>query len=156
MKPALYVETSVVSYLTARPSRDIITAARQQLTQKWWRTRGRYELFASQFVLEEAEAGDKQAARQRLKVLKGLPLLPASAEADVLAKSLRQGVPLPERAAIDALHLAVAVVGGMDYLLTWNFKHLANAALRNRIEDLCRTNGYQPPVICTPEELLGE
>ncbi|MGI9175358.1 MAG: type II toxin-antitoxin system VapC family toxin [Rhodothermales bacterium] len=156
MKPALYVETSVVSYLTARPSRDIITAARQQLTQKWWRTRGRYELFASQFVLEEAGAGHKQAARQRLKALQGLPLLQLDAEADALAKLLRRDVPLPERAAVDALHLAVAVVGGMDYLLTWNFKHLANASLRNKIEDLCRSSGYTPPVICTPEELLGE
>ena len=156
MKPALYVETSVVHYLTARPSRDIVTAARQQLTQKWWRTRERYKLFASQFVLEEAQGGQKQAARQRLKALQGVPLLPSSAEADALAKSLRQGVPLPERAAVDALHLAVAVMGGMDYLLTWNFKHLANAALRNKIEDVCRSGGYEPPVICTPEELLGE
>jgi hypothetical protein len=157
MKPALYLETSIVGYLTSRFSRDLITAGRQQLTREWWLTeRDRYEIFISSFVLDESEAGDAEAAAARAQVLKGLPLIEPEEQADALAERLMREVPLPKKAAVDAAHIAVAAVSGMDYLLTWNFKHIANAVLRDRIEGVCRSSGYKPPVICTPEELLGD
>lgn len=155
MKPALYLETSVLGYLTSRFSRDLVTAGRQQLTREWWRSeRDRYEIFLSPFVLDESEAGDAEAAAERTEALEGLPLIEPDERADALAERLMREVPLPQKAAVDAAHIAVAAVSGMDYLLTWNFKHIANAFLRDRIERVCRSSGYRPPVICTPEELI--
>ncbi|WP_420454073.1 type II toxin-antitoxin system VapC family toxin [Rubrivirga sp.] len=155
MKPALYLETSVIGYLTSRFSRDLVTAGRQQLTRDWWRLeRDRYDLFLSPFVLDESEAGDAEAASERAEALSGLPLIEPDERADALAQRLMRDVPPPPKAAVDAAHIAVAAVGGMDYLLTWNFKHIANAVLRDRIERACRSEGYKPSVICTPDELL--
>ena len=155
MKPSLYLETSVVSYLTARPSRDLITAARQQLTALWWATRrSDYDLFVSPLVLEEAELGDTSAAAARLAVLRDLPLVAPSPEADALAVSLMDDTPLPEKAAADAAHIAAATMAGAEYLLTWNFKHIANPVLREHIVGVCRRMGYEPPTLCTPEDLL--
>ena len=156
MKPKLYIETSIVSYLTARPSRNIITAARQELTRQWWaQERDHYELFISEFVLLEAGAGDADYARLRLEALREVPEVELPNEIRALAVSLVEPGPIPQKAGIDALHIAAAVAGGADYLLTWNFKHLANAVLRKRIDAVCRSNGYEPPVICTPEELMS-
>ncbi|MEM1042566.1 MAG: type II toxin-antitoxin system VapC family toxin [Bacteroidota bacterium] len=155
MKPKLYIETTIISYLTARPSSNLITAGRQQLTRQWWENeRGRYDLFVSEFVASEAAGGDLGAAQLRLDALSGIPevLLPPKAKA--LARTLVEPGPIPSKAALDASHIAAAVAGGAEYLLTWNFKHLANAALRKRIDAACRLNGYDPPVICTPEELI--
>ena len=155
MKPRLYIETSILSYLTARQSRDIITAARQELTRQWWdQERDRYDVFVSEFVLSEAGAGDPNAASFRLDVLRSVPEVELPKEARELAGSLVEQGPIPRKAVLDAFHIAAAVAGGADYLLTWNFKHLANAALRKRIESVCRSSGYDPPVICTPEELM--
>ncbi|MGI9173960.1 MAG: type II toxin-antitoxin system VapC family toxin, partial [Rhodothermales bacterium] len=124
MRPALYIETSVVSYLTARPSRDLVTAARQQLTEAWWQARrSSYDLLISPLVLEAADAGDARAAEARLGALEGIPLIEPAPEADALAERLLRDVPLPEKAAADAAHIAVATAAGVDYLLTWNFKH---------------------------------
>ena len=106
--------------------------------------------------MRECQAGDPDAAAQRLEVLRDLPLLEQTEEATVLAQALLEQVPLPDRAAVDALHIAVAAVHGMDYLLTWNCTHIANAALRDPIASVSRTSGYEPPAICTPEELLSE
>jgi hypothetical protein len=157
MKPALYLETSIVSYLTSRFSHDLITAGRQQLTRDWWYSdRDSYDIFISQFVIDESEAGDADAAARRAEVLKILPLIEPEESAVILAEKLMREVPLPEKAIVDAAHIAVAAVGGMDFLLTWNFKHIANAILRDRIEHICRSCGYEPPVICTPEELMGD
>jgi predicted nucleic acid-binding protein len=154
--PAVYIETSLVSYLTARPSRDLLVAAHQQLTVAWWdEQRIHYELFTSQVVLTEAALGDPDAAQRRLAVLTHLPLLDVTDAAIVLAAQLVTGQALPPQAAQDALHLAIACVHGMEYLLTWNCAHLANARLRSRIEQVCRDAGYIPPIICTPEELEG-
>ena len=154
MKPKLYVETSIVSYLIARPSGNLITAARQHLTRQWWeRERDDYDLFISAFVAAEAAGGDPEAAQLRLSALAGIPEVELPSEAKALAHELVEPGPLPVKAAIDAFHIAASVAGGADYLLTWNFKHLANAALRKRIEAVCRSRGYEPPVICTPEEL---
>ncbi len=156
VKPTVYIETSIVNYLTARPSRDLLVAAHQQLTVAWWdEQRTRYELLTSQVVLAEARAGDPEAAQRRLAVLERLPLLDVTDAAIALATLLVARQALPAQAAQDALHLAITCVHGMQYLLTWNCTHLANARLRSRIEQVCREAGYVPPIICTPEELEG-
>jgi hypothetical protein len=155
MKPNIYIETTVPSYLAAWPSRDLVTAAHQQITHNWWRTRRQdFNLFISQSVLDEATSGDPDAAKRRFEILENLPLLEINDEVGEFAQALLEFVPLPPKAAPDALHIAVAVVNGMDYLLTWNCTHIANAALRAKIEEACRRNGYEPITICTPEELL--
>jgi hypothetical protein len=157
MRWKVYVETSVISYLTSRLSRDLIVAGHQQITQEWWANqRDKFELFVSQTVLEESAGGDQEAAQQRLSAIEILPLLEIAEEAIALAKDLVRMGPLPETAEVDALHIAIAVTNRVDYLLTWNCKHLANAVLRSRIERVCRARGYDPVIICTPEELLEE
>jgi predicted nucleic acid-binding protein len=156
MKPKVYLETSVISYLTAWPSRDLVKAAHQQVTQEWWNTRERFDLYISQVVLREAGSGDPAAARLRLESLSGIPILTASPEASALAQQLVARGSLPTKAAVDAVHIAVAVVNGMDYLLTWNCTHIANAAMRHKIEAICRQSGYEPVVLCTPEQLMEE
>lgn len=155
MKPKVYLETSIISYLASWPSRDLIVAANQQLTQKWWQVRRQdFDLFISQLVIQEASAGDENAAQRRLHVLANIPLLTLSEQALVFAEKLVDQGPMPQRAVEDALHIAVATLHGMDYLLTWNFKHIANATMRYKIERICRSLGYEPPIICTPQELL--
>ncbi|MFL5243088.1 MAG: type II toxin-antitoxin system VapC family toxin [Gemmataceae bacterium] len=157
MKQRVYLETTIPSYLTAWPSRDLVRAAHQQITRDWWdRRRATFELYISQVVLRECQAGDATAAAERLKILQDLPLLEQTEEATRLAQALVDRVPLPERAAVDTLHVAIAAVHGVDYLLTWNCTHIANATLRDPIESVCRENGYEPPAICTPDELLTE
>jgi hypothetical protein len=156
-KSKVYVETSIISYLAARLSRDLITAAHQQITQEWWdNRRSGFDLFISQLVVREASAGDEQIAKKRLELIEEIPLLELSQRTLDLAQSLVQEGPLPEKASEDALHIAVATIHGMDYLLTWNCKHIANAQMRNAVTVLCRVRGYEPPVFCTHEELLGE
>jgi hypothetical protein len=154
MQPKVYLETTIPSYLTAWPSRDLVKAAHQQITREWWQNRTKFDLHISQLVLREASGGDAEAARLRLEALRGIPVLALSPAASALAQQLVQQGPLPENAVADALHIAIAVVNGMDYLLTWNCAHIANAALRHRIEAICRASGYEPPVLCTPEELM--
>ena len=157
MKPKLYIENSIVSYLTADPSVDIITAARQALTRQWWNEkRFDYELYISEFVISEVTAGDPPMATRRLEALAGIAEIELSETAADFAEVLVEEGPLPPKAALDALHIAVAVSAGIEYLLTWNFAHLANATIRSQIERKCRSKGYEPPIICTPEELLGE
>jgi len=156
MKSTVYVETSVISYLAARPSRDLIVAAHQQISQEWWDVRQHWSLSISALVVAESRAGDAEAARRRLALLDGVPLLHLNDAATELAEHLLNRAALPPSAKDDALHVAVATVHGVDYLLTWNCKHIANAQQRPRIEAVCRALGYRPPVICTPEELLGD
>jgi hypothetical protein len=155
--PRLYLETTIISYLTARPSGDLVTAAHQRITARWWVTRrDAFALHVSELVLREAEAGDPDFAARRLGLAAGLPVLALTPEAAALADRIVRATGLPGRAAADALHIAVSAVHGMDFLLTWNCRHIANAALRGRIEAACREHGYAAPVLCTPEELLGE
>lgn len=157
MKPKVYVETTVVSYLFGRPSRDVIVAAHQQITDEWWRTkRESFELFASQLVLRESQAGDKEMAQKRVLALEETQLLEVTEEALTLAERLISQGPLPRNAVEDAMHIAVAVVNGLDYLITWNCKHIANAKMRDRIGQVCRSLGYEPVTLCTPEELLED
>ena len=156
MKPTVYVETTIPSYLTAWPSRDLVRAAHQQITREWWARRDGFDLYSSRLVVQECQAGDAQAAADRLAALVGLPLLEQEAAEKELAEALVREVPLPAKAAADALHIATAAVHGMQYLLTWNCTHIANVALRPRIEAVCRSSGFDPPLICTPEELPTE
>ena len=155
MKPTVYVETTVPSYLTAWPSRDVVRAGEQQVTRDWWARRAEFELRVSSLVLLECGAGDSDAAALRLAALDGVAVLAQSAEAEALADTLLREVPLPAKAAADALHIAIAAVNGVAYLLTWNCTHIANAVLRPSIEASCRQLGYEPPVICSPKELIG-
>ena len=155
MKPKVYIETTIISYLAARPSRDLIVAGHQQITHEWWQTiRPKFVLVSSQLVMREAGSGDAEAAAARLAFMAGLTLLGISEEALSLARQLLQQKAIPQEFPEDALHVAVAVVNGIDYLLTWNYKHLANAALRGKIEATCREMGYEAVIICTPQELM--
>ncbi len=152
----MYIETTIVSYLTARPTRDLVRAAEQQITREWWEGRESFELFASQLVLDEAAAGDADAAARRLITLDEVALLDTSEEAIRLGHHLVAAGGLPTKAGADALHIAVAAVHGLDYLLTWNCTHIANARTRGKIEGLCRGAGYDPPMLCTPMELMED
>jgi hypothetical protein len=155
MKPKVYVETTIISYLAARPSRDLIVAGHQQITHEWWQiSRHNFAVVSSQLVAREAGAGDPEAADVRLAFLAGLTLLEITEEALTLAQRLLQAKAIPQDFPEDALHVAVAVVNGTEYLLTWNYKHLANAGMRSKIETTCRELGYEAVIICTPEELM--
>jgi hypothetical protein len=156
MPSSVYVETTIVSYLTARPSRDLVQRAHQQLTRRWWRTRRpQFDLYVSPVVIQEAAGGDPLRARRRLAALKAVPVLDATADA-MLAEALAQAGAVPTEAVVDATHIAIATVHGMNYLLTWKCAHIANATVRTRIETTCRSEGYEPPVLCTPEELMED
>lgn len=155
MAERVYIETTVVSYLTARPNRDLIVAAHQQITHDWWDTRrGDYELCVSQLVLQEAGDGYAQAAKDRLAVLATMALLEIKEEAVDLAEGLVRTGALPAKAENDALHIAIAAVHRVPYLLTWNCRHMANATMRTQIEKLCSSKGFKAPIICTPEEMM--
>ncbi len=153
MNPKVYIETSIPSYLTAWRSRDLVTAANQETTKEWWDHRDQFDLYISALVIQEAGAGDPNAAKKRLEQLDDIPELDITEEAENFAEALIQKVPLPEKSRIDALHIAIATLSGMDYLLTWNCAHIANAVLRPKTEAVCREFGYEPPTICTPQEL---
>jgi PIN domain. len=156
MASSVYVETSVISYYAARPSRDIVTAARQTITQEWWdEARGRFEIYISVLVVEEAKAGDSDAAQRRLAAISGLPILEINDAAEELTKRLVDGGLIPATSAEDALHIALATVHGMDFLLTWNFRHINNAEVKVQIRAAIEAVGYECPVICSPEELGG-
>jgi hypothetical protein len=155
VKPGVYLETSVISYLVGRLSRDVVVLGNQELTREWWATRrADYELFVSETVISEAAIGDPDLARQRVEICDGLQLLAISDEAERLAPLLLKAAGIAPNAATDALHIAVATVHGMDYLLSWNCAHIANATIRRAIDKQCRASGYEPPVICTPQELI--
>jgi predicted nucleic acid-binding protein len=153
----LYVETSIVSYLRQRPSAQVVMAARQVLTHRWWgEERGRYELVTSQYVIDEASAGDPVLAAERLQSLDGIPLLPLDPEIAVIAEEIMSRAILPSTASVDALHIAVAAHHRIEYLLTWNCRHIANAKILPRIHDLLTDLGIPIPIICTPEEMVDD
>lgn len=155
MKPTVYVETSVVSYLTARPSRDLLVSAYQMATREWWTAASdRYELVASLLVIAEAGAGNRDAARSRLEAVKELRLLETLPEIDLLAAALVDHGAVPQHAAGDAVHIATASCHGVDYLVSWNFRHIANAAMTPHIARVCRQEGHELPFICTPTQLM--
>jgi len=152
----VYIETSIVSYLTARPARDLLAAAWQNATTRWWDTQRRqFELFTSQLVIEEASLGDEEMASRRLDVLTPLPHLSMPAEVTELAGYLLADGALPHAATDDALHVAVSAYHGIDYLLTWNCRHIDNAQTKPIMRSVCAIHGYTCPEICTPLELMG-
>src|ERR1700681_44353 len=143
MMERVYIETTFVSYLTARPSRDLIVAGHQQITHDWWDTRrGDYELCVSQLVLQEARDGDSQAAQERLDLLATMTLLEIREEAVELAEELVRAGALATKAGNDALHIAVATIHRVPYLLTWNCRHKANATMRSQIESVCASKVF--------------
>ncbi len=153
----VYVETSILSYLTARPTRDLLATARQQMTREWWDTRrARFDLFVSPLVEQEVKRGDPDAARRRSEALGDLQTLEIVEEAYELAAALIAESALPATAQDDAAHIALAAVHGMDYLLTWNCRHIDNAETKPVIRSVCVRHGYACPEICTPEELMGD
>jgi predicted nucleic acid-binding protein len=154
---SVYIETSVVSYLTSRPSRDPIVAGHQAATHEWWNVRrSRYGLYVSELVITEASRGHEEAAVKRLALLDGVDLLRITEEVTGFAQVLIDRHAIPLAASADAIHVAIAAVNGMNYLLTWNCKHIANAERRDAILATCLQRGYKPPVICTPDELVGD
>jgi predicted nucleic acid-binding protein len=156
VRPSVYVETSVISYLVGRMnSRDLVVAAHQELTREWWENRREnFELFTSAVVVEEAARGDQNLASTRIEVISALRFADVTTAARDLAARLLRDSGLPDKANADALHIAVSAVNGIDYLLTWNCTHLANAVMIPRVNDVCRASGFEPPYICTPEELM--
>lgn len=155
MKPRVYVETSVVSYLTARLSRDVVVLGNQVVTREWWASvADRFEPVASELVLEEASEGDPRAAAERLAVLESMHLLDVIDESRALGRALLRARAMPSKAIQDAAHIAVAVVHGVDFLATWNFRHIANPTRVLPIEQVCRDAGYDPITICTPRQLM--
>ena len=153
----VYLETSIISYLRQKPSSRVITAARQLLTHRWWNNeRTNYQLVASQYVIDEVSAGDSLLATDRLLALDGIPLLPNSPEVSKIAQEIMRRAILPPKAQVDALHIAAVAHYRVQYLLTWNCKHLANAKIVPRIQSVLTDWGIPIPIICTPEELLGD
>jgi hypothetical protein len=141
-------------YLVAEPSEDLVQAAHQHVTRRWWARRQQFDLFASRAVVAEAARGNPNMAARRVETLRGIPNLAFGREVAALVRRLMLHGALPPKARMDAVHVAVSAVNGMGFLVTWNLRHLANAALRGRIEAACRAAGTVPPIICTPEELM--
>jgi predicted nucleic acid-binding protein len=155
MKPKVYLETTIPSLLTAWPSRDVSIAGQQQTTRDWWNERRqRYELFVSVLVMKEVERGDAKAASERIARLQECLVLPYPKEAEDLTRALLSSRLIPAKAETDAAHVATAAVHGMDFLLTWNCRHIANAAIVEKLRDICDREGFPAPVICTPHELM--
>ncbi|MBC7853777.1 MAG: type II toxin-antitoxin system VapC family toxin [Pirellulaceae bacterium] len=152
----VYIETTIVGHIAGRIHHDPFVAARQQVTRNWWRDNApRYIVVISQLVLDECAGGDPLAATERLEVVKDVDLIESSDEVDALAAALIAGKAIPASEPRDAFHIAIAAVNGVNYLMTWNFRHIANASLRGTIEQVCRDTGFEPPIICTPDELMG-
>ena len=153
----IYIESTVPSYVVARPARDLLQAARQQLTRDWWDLRReQHELFTSQIVLDEIAAGEREMAKRRLELVARLTVLDLTPDAETLADRVLHSGLLPVTADGDAAHIALATVHKLDILLTWNCRHIANAAIVGRLRRLVATQGHTLPEIYTPEELLGE
>jgi len=156
MKPVVYVESSVISYLVARPSRDVVAAGRQAVTVDWWENESaRFELRVSVLVEDEVSRGDPSAAERRLGVIAEIPILAATEHARDLAARLIDENVVPAGSEDDALHIAIASTQGTDYLLTWNFKHINNAETKKAVARVVESFGYVCPILCSPEELGG-
>lgn len=154
MKPRVYIETTVVSYLTARPARDVVAVGMQQSTRDWWSLHSpAYTLCTSSLVWDEIGRGAPDAVAKRQAILKPIPQLDLSSEVGRLAQVLVQNKGVPAKAAEDAVHIAVAAVHAVPFILTWNFRHIANAHLMGKLRTICADAGHVLPTICTPEQL---
>ena len=157
MSETVYIETSVLGYLTARSTKNLIIAGNIEVTRDWWELRrSAFTLYISQVVLSEAAQGDAEIAAQRLEAVRGLPLLEVTEAVEDLATQFMMRSNLPSKASDDAIHIALATVSGLNYLLTWNCKHIANAQSQRKLLSICSDCGYTLPIICTPYELMGE
>lgn len=156
MAQRVYLESTIPSYLAGRPSRDLLQAALQAVTREWWDAqRSKFKLCISQIVLEEVQSGDPDAVRRRMAFLENLEILAATPEVNLVAKAIIGSGLLPQKAARDAIHIAITSVHAIDFLLTWNCRHIANAAIFRGLTDVVGNLGYALPVLCTPQELLG-
>ncbi|MEG4012894.1 MULTISPECIES: type II toxin-antitoxin system VapC family toxin [unclassified Microcoleus] len=156
MSETLYIETSILGYLTARSTKNLILAANIEVTKDWWEyRRSAFTMYISQAVLNEVAQGDTEIAVQRMELLRGVPLLELNQAVRELAAQFLARSNLPPKADIDAIHIAAATVHGLDYLLTWNCKHIANAQIQGKLAEISFDFGYELPILCTPYELLG-
>jgi hypothetical protein len=152
----IYIESTIPSYVVARPARDLLQAARQQLTRDWWDfQREKHELYTSQVVLDEISSGEAAMARQRIELMAEITLLDLTDEANALTQRILGSGLLPATADRDAAHIALATVHGMDILLTWNCRHIANASIVGRLRRWVEKQGHTLPEIYTPDELMG-
>ena len=157
MSETVYIETSILGYLTARSTKSLILAANMEITKDWWELRrSAFTLYASEAVLDEAMRGDPEIAAQRLEMLRDFPLLALNQAVQGLAAQFLARSNLPSKAEVDAIHIAAATVHGMDYLLTWNCRHIANAQIQGKLAEISLDSGYVLPVLCTPNELMGD
>jgi len=157
MSETVYIETSILGYLTARSTKDLILAANIEITRDWWESRRNiFILYTSEAVLDEVAQGDAEIAAQRLEILRDFPLLALNQAVQDLAAQFLARSSLPPKARVDAIHIAAATVHGMDYLLTWNCKHIANAQIQGKLAEISLDFGYVLPVLCTPNELMGD
>jgi len=155
MSETVYIETSILGYLTARPSRDIVVAANIEITREWWdKRRNDFQIYSSQAVVKETLQGDTAIASQRIEIIRNLPLLDLNQSVLDLAEQFLGRSNLPAKADMDAVHIAAATVHDMDYLLTWNCKHIANAQIQRKLAEISSDFGYELPILCTPYELL--
>ncbi|MBF0502585.1 MAG: type II toxin-antitoxin system VapC family toxin [Candidatus Riflebacteria bacterium] len=151
---SVYLETSVLSYLASKPSSDLIIAAHQKVTHDWWLHRRKYDLATSPIVEREINLGDERTAQRRIDLIKGVRLLAVTLESYKLAEVLVKKGPLPKKADVDALHISLAAIHGIEYLLSWNCKHIANVFIQKDLAKIIRAHGYECPVLCTPESML--
>ncbi|NJM76469.1 MAG: type II toxin-antitoxin system VapC family toxin [Acaryochloridaceae cyanobacterium RU_4_10] len=157
MSETVYIETSILGYLTARSTKDLILAANIEITKDWWESRrGAFNLYSSEAVLTEVAQGDAEIAAQRLEILRDFPLLALNQSVQGLAAQFLARSNLPPKAKVDAIHIAAATVHSMDYLLTWNCKHIANAQIQGKLAEISLDFGYVLPILCTPNELMGD
>jgi predicted nucleic acid-binding protein len=156
MSESVYIETSILGYLTARPSRNLVLMANAAITREWWdKRRNDFDLYTSQAVVKEVSQGDAEIAAQRLELLRNFNFLEINDAAINLAEQFLQRSNLPAKADVDAVHIATATIHGMSYLLTWNCKHIANAQIQVKLAEISFDFGYELPILCTPYELLG-
>ena len=156
MRSKVYIETTIPSYLAAKPSRDLLVAAHQQITREWWISRRlSFDLYVSELVLRECNAGNQTLAADRMQLIADVPALILTEEVFQLADALLAIGVMPRKAETDALHLSVATIYDCEYLLTWNCRHLANAEIQREARFLASSKGWAPPLVCTPEELMG-
>jgi len=156
MEQKVYLETSIISYYAARPSRDLVIAARQEITHEIWPVlQDNYELYISALVIQEASRGDKEAAKKQLEAISDIPVLEITQNVQEVAQSLINENAVSLEFEEDALHIAVASINGMDFLLTWNFSHLNNVFKKAKIIKAIEKQGFIPPEICSPDEFLG-
>lgn len=157
MKQTVYIETSVISYLTAKPSRDLIVAAHQQITNDWWENAlPNYDAFISPIVIEEISRGDVNAVQLRLDKTLTFPILEILPEVMSLAETYYTALIIPEKARADAYHLATASWHGIDFIVSWNCTHIVNGRIKMLIEEINARQGIRTPIICTPEELMED